>query len=222
MKRRIILTGDGSTTIQIEEWQEQYHSTHGAIREAEHVFINSGLDWIRGRVEERPLKILEFGFGTGLNALLSFKMAEESKLALSYISLEAYPVTNQEVTAMNYDDQIGYEKLKISDLHALPWETFSTPLPEITFKKMNTRFEDFYTEDLFHLVYYDAFGARVQPELWIKDRFQAIYEILLPGGALVTYSSKGSVRRAMEEIGYSVERLKGPPGKRHMLRASKI
>lgn len=222
MKRRVILTKDGSTTIQIEEWKEQYHSTHGAVQEAEHVFINAGLQWISDKIEERPIRLLEFGFGTGLNALLTIQKCEELNLSLDYSTIEAFPVSEEEVLAMNYDEQIRFSKLQLHDLYALPWEVENELFPSIRFHKIRARFEDFRTDETFHLVYYDAFGARVQPELWEKAIFKSIFEILVPGGGLVTYSSKGSVRRAMEEIGYKVERLQGPPGKRHMLRASKI
>ncbi|MBT8269447.1 MAG: tRNA (5-methylaminomethyl-2-thiouridine)(34)-methyltransferase MnmD [Bacteroidia bacterium] len=222
MKRQIVITGDGSATIQIEDWKEQYHSMHGAIQESEHVFINSGLKQCLNIIDSDPIKILEFGFGTGLNALLTFQEIERHTIDVEYTTIEAYPISEEEIAALNYSDLLGMGSDVLLSFHNAEWEKDVKLSPSFTLRKTNCQFQSFHSEDRFTLVYYDAFGARVQPELWERSIFEKIYNLLEVDGILVTYSSKGSVRRAMEDIGFKVERLKGPPGKRHMLRASKI
>ncbi|NNL80024.1 MAG: tRNA (5-methylaminomethyl-2-thiouridine)(34)-methyltransferase MnmD [Flavobacteriaceae bacterium] len=222
MKRQIVITGDGSATIQIEDWKEQYHSMHGAIQESEHVFINSGLKQCLNIIDSDPIKILEFGFGTGLNALLTFQEIERHTIDVEYTTIEAYPISEEEIAALNYSDLLGMGSDVLLSFHNAEWEKDVKLSPSFTLRKTKSHFQSFHSEDRFTLVYYDAFGARVQPELWERSIFEKIYNLLEVDGILVTYSSKGSVRRAMEDIGFKVERLKGPPGKRHMLRASKI
>ncbi|EAR14884.1 MULTISPECIES: tRNA (5-methylaminomethyl-2-thiouridine)(34)-methyltransferase MnmD [Robiginitalea] len=219
MERRIIRTSDGSRTIQIPGWQEQYHSLHGALQESLHVFIANGL----ARYASRPLRILEMGFGTGLNALLSLLEAPRRGLQLEYTALEAYPVTRQEWQELDYgslfDDPEAGNLFK--SLHEAPWEAPTPVTPSFTIQKLQANLLEFSACDAFDLVYFDAFGARVQPELWTEKVFQSMYEALSEGGCLVTYAAKGSVRRAMLASGFRVERLPGPPGKREMLRALK-
>ncbi|WP_461532319.1 tRNA (5-methylaminomethyl-2-thiouridine)(34)-methyltransferase MnmC2 [Sinomicrobium sp.] len=219
MKRKIITTADGSTTIQLEEWNEQYHSVHGAVREAKHVFIDQGLDCFKSDY----LSVLEIGFGTGLNAFISLLEGEERNTEIHYTGVEAYPVSAEEVAQLNYVQALGAEKQRdlYRRLHESPWETPQKITDKFTLLKRKQSFADIEDKECFDLVYFDAFGPRVQPELWTEEIFQKMYEALKAGGVLVTYSAKGSVRRAMQSVGFTVERLPGPPGKREMLRASK-
>ena len=218
LKREIFITADGSTSIHLPEWNEQYHSKHGAIQEAYHVFIRSGLDLFHGE-----LAILEIGFGTGLNVFITLLEAEKRKLTIDYVGVEAYPVVMDEVVKLNYPKELnalGKANL-FTDLHKSPWEEKIVITPNFTLEKQQMHFEDITIQNEFDLIYFDAFGARVQPELWTEMIFQAMYNALKPQGYLVTYAAKGSVRRAMQAVGFEIERLPGPPGKREMLRARK-
>lgn len=219
MKREIITTADGSKTIQIKEWQEQYHSKHGAIQEAYHVFIHSGLQLF----QNRQLHILEIGFGTGLNALITLIEAEKQKLAIRYTGVEAFPVAIEELNALNYLEALQQEsrKKEFDILHSSPWETKVNITPNFQLTKQKKDFKDIDDVNLFDLIYFDAFGARVQPELWTVAIFDLMFKAMKSNGYLVTYAAKGSVRRAMIAVGFLVERLPGPPGKREMLRARK-
>ncbi|WP_291963731.1 tRNA (5-methylaminomethyl-2-thiouridine)(34)-methyltransferase MnmD [Maribacter sp.] len=219
MKREIITTGDGSKTIQIMDWQEQYHSKHGAIQEAYHVFIKSGLDLFN----DQELNILEIGFGTGLNAFITLIEYEKRNLQIKYTGVEAYPVSPEELEQLNYLEEL--ESLSRKDdfdlMHASAWGKEIEITSNFHLTKQQKFFKDIDETDRFDLIYFDAFGARVQPELWTVKIFQIMFNAMKRGGVLVTYAAKGSVRRAMLEVGFLVERLPGPPGKREMLRAKK-
>ncbi len=223
IKREIVKTADGSTTIHLPELNEQYHSKHGAINEAKHVFIETGLYHVLGVQDYRDLKILEIGFGTGLNAFITFLEATKLSQKINYVGIEAYPVPNEEAKLMNYPEELKVcEKQSIFDLlHQSSWETPTIISPEFLLTKRKQFFKDIKDENCYHLIYFDAFGARVQPELWTVEIFEKMYNALQKNGVLVTYSAKGSVRRAMQKVGFIVERLSGPPGKREMLRATK-
>ncbi len=227
MKREIIVTGDGSKTIHIPEWNEHYHSKHGAIQEAQHVFLHMGLQYYVSQEsydQTRGVAILEMGFGTGLNALLTFFEAQNHNIRIEYTGVEAYPISEKEVQAMDYTSLINdKEALTIyTKLHTVLWESEYEITSEFQLLKREQRFEDIEDQQQFDLVYFDAFGARVQPELWGEDIFSKMYNALRKKGILVTYAAKGSVRRAMQAVGFEVERLPGPPGKREMLRATKM
>lgn len=219
MKREIITTADGSTTIHLPDWDEQYHSKHGAIQEAYHVFIKHGLDLFT----EEKIHLLEIGFGTGLNALITFLESEKRGLNVDYVGVEAYPVAMSEISKLNYIEALkAHEHAAVfKQLHVQSWDEPHQINPIFFLEKRQQFFDQITDENLFDLIYFDAFGARVQPELWTEDIFARMYKALKTEGVLVTYSAKGSVRRAMESVGFSVERLPGPPGKREMLRAIK-
>ncbi|NHF57901.1 tRNA (5-methylaminomethyl-2-thiouridine)(34)-methyltransferase MnmD [Flavobacteriaceae bacterium TP-CH-4] len=219
MKRRIITTADGSKTIHLEEWNEQYHSKHGAIQEAYHVFIKNGLALFK----KRDIHILEIGFGTGLNALITLLEAGNYLLNVHYTGVEAYPVVSEEWQALNYISELKAETLKphFKKMHECPWGKEVLISDYFSFQKQHKKFAAVADENLFDLIYFDAFGARVQPELWTETIFVKMFKAMKPKGVLVTYSAKGSVRRAMQSAGFLVERLPGPPGKREMLRATK-
>jgi len=219
LDRKIVVTADGSTTIQISDWDEQYHSMHGAIQEALHVFIRQGLHLF----SNRDISILEIGFGTGLNSFITFLEAEGRKLKIDYTGVEAYPVPPIEIKHLNYVTQLKAEKYDdvFEHFHSSAWDRKITISPYFSLIKRQQFFQEIEDKELFDLIYFDAFGARVQPELWTELQFQKMYNALKNGGVLVTYSAKGSVRRAMQSVGFIVERLPGPPGKREMLRAIK-
>ncbi|CAM1357269.1 MULTISPECIES: tRNA (5-methylaminomethyl-2-thiouridine)(34)-methyltransferase MnmD [Tenacibaculum] len=216
MKREIIITSDGSTTIHLPEWDEQYHSKHGAIQEAYHVFIKSGLETI----EKKEISILEIGFGTGLNCLITFL---ESQKSINYVGVEAYPITGKEIESLNYVSTLKAEKQAIhfNKMHSCSWEVKHQITSNFSLLKQQKKFKEIKDEDTYNLIYFDAFGARVQPELWTEEIFNKMFISLKNDGVLVTYSAKGSVRRAMQKVGFIVERLPGPPGKREMLRGTK-
>ena len=227
MKREIIITADGSSTIHIPEWNEQYHSKHGAIQEAYHVFIKSGLHHFCHSKQSdeygNNISILEIGFGTGLNAFITLLEAEKLKLNINYNGVEAYPVSTAEIQALNYIETLNAENKSevFKTLHKVTWEEkhqINDAFKLIKRKQFFSKINDYEAHDI---IYFDAFGARVQPDLWTEQIFTIMYKALKPKGILVTYSAKGSVRRAMQAAGFKVERLPGPPGKREMLRATK-
>ena len=219
MKRNVITTSDGSKTISIEGWNEQYHSKHGAIQEAYHVFIKHGLNLFRNRT----VKILEIGFGTGLNALISWKEATNLEIDIHYTGIEAYPVTMEEFGQLNYISRLDAPDYEAGFrlMHSSPWGMTIDIAADFRLCKRQQDFKDIEDKDDFDLIYFDAFGAQVQPELWTMEIFQKMYGALKTHGVLVTYAAKGDVRRAMQTVGFQVERLQGPPGKREMLRATK-
>ncbi len=220
MKREICITADGSTSIHLPEINEQYHSKHGAIQEAYHVFIKHGLDVFE---DKSNIAILEIGFGTGLNCFITYLESVKRNLIVDYVGIEAYPVSAEEIKLMNYCDALNTQKETaiFTKMHTSDWETMQTINTNFTLLKRKQLFEKIDDKNKFHLIYFDAFGARVQPELWTETIFKKMFEALKPNGILVTYSAKGSVRRAMQTVGFTVERLPGPVGKREMLRATK-
>ncbi|WP_452221146.1 tRNA (5-methylaminomethyl-2-thiouridine)(34)-methyltransferase MnmD [Lacinutrix salivirga] len=227
MKRKIITTADGSKTIQIEEWDEQYHSIHGAIQEAQHVFIKKGLEYVINSKPffntTNPLSILEIGFGTGLNAFITCIKAEEFQIPIHYTGIEAYPVVLLEIEQLNYSEQLkaSIKEDLFNIIHNTSWENSNHISKWFQLKKEEKLFSELTDKETYNLIYFDAFGPRVQPELWTEAIFKLMYNALKTNGVLVTYSAKGSVRRAMQAVGFTVERTDGPPGKREMLRAVK-
>ncbi|MTH15572.1 tRNA (5-methylaminomethyl-2-thiouridine)(34)-methyltransferase MnmD [Flavobacterium sp. LC2016-01] len=219
MKREIIKTLDGSTTIHLEEWNESYHSKHGAIQEAKHVFIKNGLSLF----EDKPVAILEIGFGTGLNAFITFLESEQKQQTIDYVGVEAYPVNAEEVLAMNYVAEL--EALEFDNIfekmHKCEWNEKTDLSSKFSLTKRKQFFDEIDDFETFDLIYFDAFGYRVQPELWSTEIFQKMYNSLKPNGVLVTYAARGVVKRSMISVGFTVEKLAGPPGKREMFRAFK-
>lgn len=219
MKREIIKTLDGSTTIHLQEWNECYHSKHGAIQEAKHVFIKNGLDLFEGK----PVSILEIGFGTGLNAFITFLEANDSQQHINYTGVEAYPVDPDEVLAMNYVSELEVESFEriFEKMHECEWNQKNELTPNFSLTKRKQFFNEINDLEVFDLIYFDAFGYRVQPELWTAEIFQKMYNSLKPNGVLVTYAARGVIKRNMLSAGFKVEKLAGPPGKREMFRAVK-
>lgn len=221
MKREFLITGDGSTTIHLPEWDEQYHSKHGAIAEARHVFLQTGLFPVVEKGSEEKISILEIGFGTGLNAFLTVLAAEKLGVHIDYFGIEAYPVLTSEVEKLNYPELAKASPDTFQKLHTCPWEVPSTITSYFRLTKRKQFFSEIEDNEQYQLIYFDAFGARVQPELWTEAIFERMFNALQKEGVLVTYAAKGSARRAMQAVGFTVERLPGPPGKREMLRATK-
>ncbi len=219
LKRQIITTADGSTTIHIPEWNEQYHSKHGAIQEAYHVFVKNGLSLF----ENQKVSVLEIGFGTGLNCFITYLESQKTGLQIDYVGVEAYPISNKELKQLNYASELKAEKdtAVFEEMHAVSWDEKHSVSSNFQLTKRQQFFKDIEDKNKFDLIYFDAFGARVQPELWTVSVFEKMFNALKSDGVLVTYSAKGSVRRAMQTVGLTVERLEGPPGKREMLRAVK-
>ena len=219
MKREIIQTSDSSTTIHIPEWKESYHSKHGAIQEANHVFIKNGLSLFEGK----DIAIMEIGFGTGLNAFITFLESSKLKQNIDYVGVEAYPVSNEELAAMNYVAELGVtSQQSIFDImHQSNWEEKCIIDGHFDLTKRKQFFDDIVDENYFDLIYFDAFGYHVQPDLWSTEIFRKMYSALKDNGVLVTYAARGVVKRSMIEVGFTVEKLAGPPGKREMFRATK-
>ncbi|MCF6131878.1 tRNA (5-methylaminomethyl-2-thiouridine)(34)-methyltransferase MnmD [Flavobacterium wongokense] len=218
MKREIIQTNDGSTTIHLPEWNESYHSKHGAIQEAYHVFIKNGLSLF----ESMPISILEIGFGTGLNSFITFVESKKNSQKIDYVGVEAYPVALEEALQMNYAISIEEsEKDMFKKMHEVGWEEKHQLSENFSLTKRQQFFQDINDENAFDLIYFDAFGFRVQPELWSEEIFEAMFKALKTNGILVTYACRTSIKNAMLSAGFSVKKLPGAPGKREMLRASK-
>ena len=222
LKREIIITNDGSTTIHIPEWNEQYHSKHGAIQESKHVFVEMGLYYYLQNNTTSLLNILEIGFGTGLNAIITLLESNSLQQSIQYTGVEAYPVEMLEIKKLNYSVQLNCSKKDYESLHQCQWEKQIVFDQFFSLEKRKQLFSKIEDKNRYHIIYFDAFGARVQPDLWTEHIFLKMYDALIVGGVLVTYSAKGSVRRAMQSSGFLVERLPGPPGKREMLRAIKV
>lgn len=225
MKREIIKTQDGSSTIHIQEWNEQYHSKHGAIQEALYVYLKQGLKGFlnsEGFSEKsKNVSVLEIGFGTGLNAFLTLMEAEALQLKLNYVGVEAYPISAEELEQLNYPEALKMEAKFFNALHSCSWEEPHDITSNFQLEKKQIKFAEIKSEDAFDVIYFDAFGPRVQPELWTEAIFKIMYKALKAKGLLVTYCAQGNARRAMISVGFNVEKLDGPPGKRHMLRAVK-
>jgi len=220
LKREIIQTHDGSNTIHIEEWDECYHSKHGAIQEAYHVFIQNGLLTFNNQ----PISILEIGFGTGLNAFITYLESKKSNQKIDYYGVEAYPISANEILQMNFVSELNAaaESEVFKRMHECDWEIINQISPLFSLTKRKQFFEQIDDEDKFDLIYFDAFGYRVQPDLWSTEIFRKMYKSLKSKGTLVTYAARGVVKRSLIEVGFKVEKLPGPPGKREMFRATKL
>lgn len=218
MKREIVKTGDGSATIRIAELDENYHSHHGAIQEAEHVFLKNGLEFLNSN----NIRIFELGFGTGLNALLTYKRTQELGIQIEYLGLEAFPVENDLIRQLNYTEKVGEEFETIfNEMHKADWNV-AVPINHFNLTKVDQKIEDFELQDAkFDLIYFDAFGPRAQGEMWDLPVLEKVSNLLKENGILVTYCAQGQFKRHLKSLGFTIERLPGPPGKREMTRATK-
>ena len=219
MNREIRITADGSATLFVPELNEHYHSIYGAVQESKHVFIEAGL----GAVSTKIPRVLEFGFGTGLNALLT-AMQSSHFTAVHYHALELYPLEWEQVNEMGYAEFLSLNEdysLMFEAMHTAAWKQWIRLKPVFFLKKEQISFTEFTPSDQYDLVYFDAFAPDVQPESWNESIFRILFDALNEKGILVTYCAKGEIRRRMRRSGFTVERLPGPPGKMEMLRARK-
>ncbi|WP_421752743.1 tRNA (5-methylaminomethyl-2-thiouridine)(34)-methyltransferase MnmD [Croceimicrobium sp.] len=222
MNRYWVKTKDGSPSLYVPELQQNYHSLHGALQESRHVFIDAGLKLF---ANQKEVHILEIGFGTGLNALLSHFEKFNPEQAIHYHSLEKYPLQKEEWQALEwpelFTEKPDYHNFYL-DLHKAPWEQETSLRPDFSLLKNCTDLRTYSAKAAhYDLIYFDAFSPEAQPELWSESVFREMYNALKPGGRLVSYCVKGSVRRAMKAAQLEVEKIPGPPGKREMARALK-
>ncbi len=223
MNREIRSTSDGSKTLFISNLNESYHSTHGALNEAKHVFINNGLNLIN----DYEINILELGIGTGLNVLVTideFLKNQKNKI-INYYTLEKYPVRNEEIIDLDYPSLFTNPEIQNINkkIHDAPWNSQIEILPNFFLTKFECDFFELENLDFtgIDLVYFDCFGSKVQPDLWELPLFEMISNKMKVEGLLTTYSSKGSVRRILSSLNFLVEKKPGPPGKREMINAIK-
>lgn len=219
MKREVIITSDGSTSIHLPDWGESYHSKHGAIQEAYHVFIKNGLFLCK----EESVSVLEIGFGTGLNAFITLLESEKTNQNIDYVGVEGFPISTEEISQMNYASQLNVGSYVdfFKQLHATSWEDKHLISSHFQLTKRNQLFTEITDKNQFDVIYFDAFGYRVQPELWSTEIFLKMYNALNINGLIVTYACRGPIKKAMIEAGFQIEKLAGPPGKREMLRGFK-
>lgn len=207
----IIKTEDGSVTIYLKELDETYHSRHGAIQEAMHVFIQNGLN----SIEKKKIRIFEMGFGTGLNAFLTYLHSKEKEI--EYTGLELHPVPLNIIEEVNYWQKLNAEKEDFLKFHQVEWESFQPISSTFKLRKMKGDLRTFESKEEFDLIYFDAFGPRAQEAMWEKEILEKIVSKMAKGSVFVTYCAKGQVRRDLIELGLDMHRIPGPPGKREML-----
>ncbi|MBB6327129.1 tRNA U34 5-methylaminomethyl-2-thiouridine-forming methyltransferase MnmC [Algoriphagus iocasae] len=223
-KLKIILTEDGSHSLYNEDLKETYHSFHGALKESVHVFMLYGLDsWLMENPTKKPLRIFEVGFGTGLNAWLTLVWAEQNQIPVLYHTIEPFPLSEEIYSQLNYgdlDDGFFHYKPYLTRLHKMEWDKGAVVSEYFNMKKEKTTLEEvtLYPSDV---VFFDAFAPSKQPELWEKQLLEKIYESMNQGGIFTTYCAQGKLKRDLKEIGFEVESLPGPPGKKEMTRGWK-
>ena len=217
MNTEIEITADGSATIYVPHLDEHYHSVKGALTESLHIFRDCA--FMHATSTDAPLRVLEIGFGTGLNAVVT-AMASNEKRKAHYISLELYPVSHEMVAQLNYGKLVDNDLLQ--SLHNAEWESPQTITPYFTLEKLKCDFTQCELPQRIDVVYFDAFAPEKQPEMWSEELFARIYEAMNPSGVLTTYCAKGEIRRRLQKVGFTIERLQGPlGGKREILRATK-
>ncbi|MFP5471817.1 MAG: tRNA (5-methylaminomethyl-2-thiouridine)(34)-methyltransferase MnmD [Bacteroidia bacterium] len=221
-KPKIITTSDGSHSLFVEHLDEHYHSVHGAVNEALHVFIKNGLEHISQ--SETKIRIFEMGFGTGLNALVTKQFAQKNNLKIDYSAIDAFPLSWDECQALNYLEQLNVPELApfFQSIHQVEWNKKIAIDERFSLHKIYAKIEEVILNETYDLIYFDAFGPRAQSDMWTKEIFQKLYNATTNNGTFVTYCAKGQVRRDLESVGYKMERLQGPPGKREMLRGTKL
>lgn len=215
----IRVTGDGSKTIFLPELNETYHSIHGALQEARHVFIEHGLELLKDR---REVRVLEVGFGSGLNALLTGCWAEENRVSVNYTGLEAFPLSTALCFELDYPSQIGEHSIFLNQtIIQSAWRKENQVSAHFSLSKIDMTIQVFETDQSFDLIYFDAFGPRAQAEMWEYAILEKAHNFLKTGGTLVSYCAKGQFKRDLKAIGFQIETLPGPPGKREMTRAQR-
>lgn len=218
--KTLVTTSDNSITLFSEEFGEHYHSSFGAKTESEHIFIEAGLKFKTQK--NNNISILEMGFGTGLNALLSYKFSELNSIKIDYTSVEAYPINTEEIHSLKYPDLLQIDGDIFFRMHKAKALSINIS-DKFSFRLIKNKFESVDLEvDKFDLVYFDAFSPEVQPELWTQEVFAKVYKSMKTAAVLTTYSCKGLVKRNLKASGFEIEKLPGPPGKREFLRAYKL
>ncbi len=221
-ERKIVVTKDGTTTIQLTANNEHYHSIHGALDEARYVFIKNGLAHYLSEVNPEKINILEVGFGTGLNSLLTFLEGRKSDASIYYTGIEVKPVSLDEITQLNYPQQLSIPQKEFIRFHEIAWEETIPLSNKFSLFKWKTSIEEAdFNGKFFDIVYFDAFGFRTHPEIWHKNVLEKIIKQMNNDAIFVTYSAMGQLRRDLISCGLCVEKLTGPPGKREMIRATK-
>lgn len=221
---KIITTEDGSHSLYHEGLKETYHSFHGAFKESIHVFMLYGLDsWLMNNPKKKPIRIFEVGFGTGLNAWLTLVWAEQNQIPVLYHSIEPFPLSEEIYSQLNYgdiDDAIFHYKPYLQRLHKMEWNKGEVVSEYFNMKKETATLEDviLYPSDV---VFFDAFAPSKQPELWAKPLLSKVYDAMTPGGLFTTYCAQGQLKRDLKDLGFEVETLPGPPGKKEMTRGWK-
>jgi len=219
LKRELKITKDGSHTFYMPDLDEHYHSTHGAVQESNHVFLNAGFHFC----EKNPIHILEIGFGTGLNCFLTLLESLKTNRKVIYHSIELYPLEKEHVNSLNYADKNNQvQKDLFTSLHKSEWNSDVEFTDNFTLRKLLGDLKTYEFANKYDLVYFDAFAPEVQADLWTEEIFTKINKALNSGAILTTYCSKGIVKQALRASGFELKRLQGPPGKRHMLRATRI
>lgn len=221
MNRKIIVTADNSKSLLIPEMNETYHSIHGAKNESEHIFIQTGL---KPQLTNAEVRILEMGFGTGLNALLTLAYTNDKTTPIIYDTFEKYPIDLETIVEIDHPGQTNLEQFRqqFDSLHTLPWNESKQITSNFNFSKFDGDFlnaklkRDYYT-----LIYYDAFAPQFQPDLWDYPQMQKLYDTLQNSGALVTYCAQGQFRRNLRQAGFTVHKVPGPKGKREITLATK-
>jgi tRNA U34 5-methylaminomethyl-2-thiouridine-forming methyltransferase MnmC len=219
----IFITEDGSHSFFSEQFGVAYHSTHGAIQETQHIFIESALRYFTQKNSVDKIKILDIGFGTGLNVFMTFLEGKNHKLDIDLTTVEAYPLSISTVEQLNYAQLLNVPQFDhvLKQLHALSWEKKHAISDAFLFQKLLLDFKKIDFEDAFDIIYYDAFSPESQPELWESDMLQRMYDALKMDGIMTTYCAKGSFKRALKSVGFIVENIAGPRGKREITRAFK-
>lgn len=220
MKKEVVVTGDGSKTIHMPELNESYHSTHGALQEAEHVFIKNGLDLLG----KESVDVFELGFGTGLNAILAYRFSKQNNVHINYVGVEAYPVTLEMIEALDYTDFLTVDEKKVFlEMHKADWGSRVALSDQFIFQKTEEKIEDYEVdESTMDIVFFDAFGPRTQGALWQPVILEKMASILRENGILTTYCAQGQFRRDLKSLGFDVTKVPGPPGKREMTVAFKL
>lgn len=215
----LIETEDGSHSLHSEQYGTGYHSKYGAIQESDHVFIKAGLAQVAAK--QSAVRILEMGFGTGLNAYLSLLYGLQQQKSIYYETVETFPISQEQAQLLNYPDQLKASPRDFLALHTAPWDKEVAVSPTFTLCKRMDKIQQAPLSSSFDVVFFDAFAPSSQPELWEAPVLERFFQVLAPGGIFVTYCAKGVVKRCLRSIGFTVEGIPGPPGKREMTRAIK-
>lgn len=218
---RLIITSDGSHSLYRADLDETYHSRHGAIQESMYVFVRQGLNFLIDRTGKKQISILEIGFGTGLNALLTAEAAQKTGTGILYTSLEAFPLAAPLWSQLNYAHGEAQQAL-FQSLHVAPWSEQVAISENFHLLKLHDTLQQVpLAQTAFDLVYFDAFAPAKQPEMWALPMLQKVAQAMGNKSVFVTYCAKGQLKRDLQALGFVVETLPGPPGKKEMVRAIK-